>query len=371
MGVWRAVVGVGPRGRYPGNSPRCVAATRLGTTMRQASITTSWIVDLDRCEATHDPLGSHVGGGREHVLVRLGRDERFAFVARKREAHHGLVAGEREVHDSTDTELHPIAHQRFVAARKAECQRPHVVDGRHRGAIVRGSGGPQPRNCGANPEGRLAPVVGTPNPRRVLTKGQRTRERLLRAAIERFGTEGFRSTAVSQLSRDAGLTPAAAYAYFVDKEAFWAAAIEVDLDDLDAEIRLKALSSDRPLLELMNGLVAGLARHPLARRVMEEGTPEDLLLVLGHKLFSGTTKVIADRLRVRQAAGVLPTGSEPDKLAMGIETVMFSMVLSVVRADLDKNPERLWSVVEVLRAAAGGPPSPTEVVARSGSSVRT
>jgi AcrR family transcriptional regulator len=68
----------------------------------------------------------------------------------------------------------------------------------------------------------------SPDPRRALTKGQRTRERLLRAAVTRFGEQGYRRTSVSQLSRDAGLTPAAAYAYFADKETIWAAAIEAD-----------------------------------------------------------------------------------------------------------------------------------------------
>jgi len=214
-------------------------------------------------------------------------------------------------------------------------------------------------------------VVIPPDPRRAQTKGQRTRDRLLRAAIDRFGAEGFRATSVSQLSRDAGLTPAAAYAYFTDKEAFWAAAVQADLDDLDSQIRVQALSSDRPLFELMMGLVAGLQRHALARRVMEEGTPEDLLLVLEHRLFSGTTKVIADRLRTRRDAGVLPENSDPVVLARGIETVMFAMVISVVRAGLEGDSDRLWSVVEVLRAAAGGPPTPAEVAARTGSPLPT
>ncbi|MBK9972033.1 MAG: helix-turn-helix transcriptional regulator [Acidimicrobiaceae bacterium] len=64
-------------------------------------------------------------------------------------------------------------------------------------------------------------MTGIHERRRALTKGERTRERLLRAAVDRFGSTGFRATSVSQLSRDAGLTPAAAYAYFDDKETFW------------------------------------------------------------------------------------------------------------------------------------------------------
>jgi AcrR family transcriptional regulator len=198
--------------------------------------------------------------------------------------------------------------------------------------------------------------------RRSLTKGQRTRERLLRAAIDRFGAQGFRATSVSQLSRDAGLTPAAAYAYFADKEACWAAAVTADLDELDDEIRERAMTSPRPLLDLMVSLVRGLQGHPLARRVMVEGSRQDLQLVLQHRLFAGTRELIVQALRTRKAAGVLSASSDPDVLALGIETVMFSMVLSAVRAGLDDDPARIEAVLEVLRTAGGGPPESSELI---------
>jgi AcrR family transcriptional regulator len=198
--------------------------------------------------------------------------------------------------------------------------------------------------------------------RRSLTKGQRTRERLLRAAIDRFGAQGFRATSVSQLSRDAGLTPAAAYAYFADKEACWAAAVTADLDELDDEIRERAMTSPRPLLDLMVSLVRGLQGHPLARRVMVEGSRQDLQLVLQHRLFAGTRELIAQALRTRKAAGVLSASSDPDVLALGIETVMFSMVLSAVRAGLDDDTARIEAVLEVLRTAGGGPPESSELI---------
>ena len=138
-----------------------------------------------------------------------------------------------------------------------------------------------------------------------------------------------------------------------------------DLDALDGEIREEALASDRPIFDLMAGLVAGLRRHPLIRRVLEEGTSGDLALVLDHRLFRATTEVIADRLRMRLESGVLPPGSDPDVLALGIETVVFSIVLSIVRAGLEEDAERLDAVVSLLRAAAGGPPRPGEVFGRA------
>ena len=200
-----------------------------------------------------------------------------------------------------------------------------------------------------------------PDPRRALTKGQRTRQRLLRAAVTRFGEQGYRRTSVSQLSRDAGLTPAAAYAYFADKETIWAAAIEADLDAIEHEIRQTALGSERPLFELMSGVVTQLDRHPLTRRVMADGSHADLQLVLNHHLFAGTTELVADRLVARRAAGQLGGDADPVVMAKGLETVIFSMMLSSVRAGMSEDRDRIWAAFELLRTALGGPATRDEV----------
>lgn len=196
--------------------------------------------------------------------------------------------------------------------------------------------------------------------RRALTKGERTRERLLRAAVERFGKYGYRSTSVSQLSRDAGLTPAAAYAYFEDKETFWRAAINSDLDVLRSELVATTAHSERPIVDYMFALVAGLQGHALSRRVMVEGTPDDLQLVLSHALFAATTKLVGEGLAARQAAGTLSGSADPAQLALAMETVSFALVLAIVRAGMEGVGDRVDAVIGLMELAMGGPPTPDE-----------
>lgn len=196
--------------------------------------------------------------------------------------------------------------------------------------------------------------------RRALTKGERTRERLLRAAVDRFGADGYRATSVSQLSRDADLTPAAAYAYFDDKEALWRAAIAADLHALRADVAGAALRDTRPILAMMRGVIDGMQRHALARRVLVEGSPTDLQIVLAHPLFADLTSLLSAGLAARQERGVLPADVDPAQLAQGMESVIFSLVLAVVRAGMEGEPERVEAVMALLYAAAGGPPTPQE-----------
>ena len=65
------------------------------------------------------------------------------------------------------------------------------------------------------------------------TKGDRTRRRLLDLAVRRFAADGYRRTSVSDIARDADLTPAAVYAYFAGKEALFQAAVDADASALD------------------------------------------------------------------------------------------------------------------------------------------
>src|SRR5437764_13029600 len=62
----------------------------------------------------------------------------------------------------------------------------------------------------------------------VMTKGERTRQVLLDAAIARFGRDGYRGTSVAEIARDARLSGTAAYAYFPNKEALFVAAVDED-----------------------------------------------------------------------------------------------------------------------------------------------
>jgi len=83
--------------------------------------------------------------------------------------------------------------------------------------------------------------------------------------------------------------------------------------------------------------------------------------VLRHKIFAQTTEQIQRILAVRKAAGLLPGNGDPAMLAMGIETVMFALIVSSVRAGMADDLDRVWAVVEVLRSSVGGPPSETEI----------
>src|SRR3989454_12682105 len=105
---------------------------------------------------------------------------------------------------------------------------------------------------------------------RVATKGARTRQALLDAAIARFGRDGYRRTSVAEIARDAGLSGTATYAYFPNKEALFVAAVDEDAAAVIEEglASLEDANVEHWRRTLMFTLFAAVERHPLARRVL-------------------------------------------------------------------------------------------------------
>src|SRR5438552_10833943 len=60
------------------------------------------------------------------------------------------------------------------------------------------------------------------------SKGEKTRQAIVQAAISRFGREGYRATSVADIARDASVGGTVAYAYFPSKEALFLAAVDED-----------------------------------------------------------------------------------------------------------------------------------------------
>jgi AcrR family transcriptional regulator len=187
-----------------------------------------------------------------------------------------------------------------------------------------GAGGPDARES-------------TPGDAESLSKGERTRQRLLQLAVERFGERGYRATSVSEIARAAGLTQAAAYAYFESKRALFFAALDADASSLVLDARASVERSpviDAPL-DLLVALFDGVDRHPLARRVLagEETEIRVFPELLELPAIRGATQVLIGRLRDGQARGEVRDDIDPVLVGAGIEAILLSILAAVVRLD--------------------------------------
>jgi TetR/AcrR family transcriptional regulator len=185
-------------------------------------------------------------------------------------------------------------------------------------------------------------------------KGAATRRKILAAATEAFGRDGYRSTSVARIARTADVGDTITYAYFDNKEALFLAA----LDDDAAAVIEEAMSSilgTGPGLEwqeqLVFTLVDAIERHPLAKRVMAGLEPHVTNRVLDLPAMAQLRKVVADRIRAEQAAGTIRDDIDPVSVGYGAVTIWIALMLSVIQFGRDGVALHGAEVLSVFDAA--------------------
>jgi AcrR family transcriptional regulator len=188
------------------------------------------------------------------------------------------------------------------------------------------------------------------------TKGAQTRRAVLDAAIVRFGRDGYRSTSVADIARDASVGGTVAYAYFPSKEALFLAAMDEDAAGVIHEGLTTIL--DEPILRnwrqtLIFTLVEAVEHHPLAKRLLAGLEPEVTVRVLEVPALNELRKACAERLRSEQAAGTVRPDIDPVAIGNGIVALMLSMLMSVIQLGSQAAVAYSSDVASVFEAALG------------------
>ncbi len=194
------------------------------------------------------------------------------------------------------------------------------------------------------------PAVPGDDGERVETKGERTRRRLLEIAIAKFGERGYRATSVSEIAREAGLTQAAAYAYFSSKEDLFDAA--VDADAAATIERVQAMVADVPATQLVPMLLVfllgGVDDHALLQRVLRGLEPEALHRLVNLPALTDLAHLIEDKVRDAQARGDVRADLDAEQFANGAEAIIVSLLLSVTQVEGSTEARRQLGVLSIF-----------------------
>jgi AcrR family transcriptional regulator len=199
--------------------------------------------------------------------------------------------------------------------------------------------------------------ANTPNP----TKGDRTRQALLDAAIVRFAREGHRGTSVADVCRDAGLSTTASYPYFANKEALFIAAVDEDVAGLiDEAVSLVVIDEDPDQWGrvIMRALVAHVDAHPLAGRILRGLEPDFTMRLLHIPALQQLRKTVAELIRSQQLVGGVRQDIDPGQSASGLVVIVISLLMATMQTGADTGGYELVAAdVESVLHAATRPPS--------------
>jgi len=186
------------------------------------------------------------------------------------------------------------------------------------------------------------------------TKGEQTRRIILGAAITRFGRDGYRSTSVADIARDAGVGGTVAYAYYPSKEALFLAAVDEDAAAVIDE-GLSSVLDDPDVRDwrrtLVFTLVSAVEHHPLARRLLAGLEPDVTARVLEIPALAELRNACAERLRVEQLAGSVRSDIEAVSIANGVVAIILSLLMSVVQLGTEAAAAYVDDVAAVFEAA--------------------
>lgn len=182
------------------------------------------------------------------------------------------------------------------------------------------------------------------------TKGERTRRRLLELAVEHFGARGFRATSVSEIARAAGLTQAAVYAYYANKEALFDAAVDADAGAIlnDARARLDETPANQVVPLLLVLILGSLDQHPLVKRVLSGQEPDALRRLINLPALAELTGTIGARVAAAQHDGDVRADLDPGLFASGAEAILLSLLMSVVQVGATTETRRQLGVLTIF-----------------------
>jgi AcrR family transcriptional regulator len=191
-----------------------------------------------------------------------------------------------------------------------------------------------------------------------MSKGERTRQALLDAAIARFGRDGYRGTSVAEIARDARLSGTAAYVYFPNKEALFLAAVDEDaaavVDEGLASLT-DAVDLDQWRGTLIFTLLSAVDRHPLARRVLTGLEPEFTVRLITIPALEQLRKECADLIATEQLEGKVRADIDPRQIANGLVTIVLSLLMSLLQTGTDPATLLGADVAAVVEAALSPP----------------
>jgi AcrR family transcriptional regulator len=190
-------------------------------------------------------------------------------------------------------------------------------------------------------------------------KGEQTRQAILDAAVIRFAQDGYRSTSVADIARDAGVGGTIAFAYFKNKEALFLAAVDQDvaahIQEGLAFVTDSQSSRKQPEADwqqrLFFTLVATAEHHPLSRRLIAGLEPEATDRVLETRALKELRAACATRLQTEQIAGTIRPDVDPLVMANGIVAIMLALLMSVVQLGSTATTGYATEVAAVFSAA--------------------
>lgn len=178
------------------------------------------------------------------------------------------------------------------------------------------------------------------------------RERLFRAALQKFAQKGYAETTVEDITKAADLGKGTFFNYFPSKEHILMAFGEMQIGKLEAFVA-GVQGSEQPMPEILHALVARMTEEPIrnpeiVRALIQANLTSAAVRGEMARLHEKNRKLLARLIRHGQQRGEVRTDLAPEEIAQAWRQMIFGTLLFWSLAGDDSLPQRMESSVGVL-----------------------
>lgn len=184
------------------------------------------------------------------------------------------------------------------------------------------------------------------------TKGERTKARILDAAIGHFAALGLHSGSVPEIARMAGTSHATVYQHFGKKEDLFREAVESDLTALFASLDDSLSGSVTPegIVGLVPALLVEARLRPLARRVIADTDREQTEALLNLPALRDLEERLRGAVSKSQKSGTIRKDIDAAEIAGGLIGIALPLLVVAFRLDGMPSIPRAASALDFLAA---------------------
>lgn len=178
------------------------------------------------------------------------------------------------------------------------------------------------------------------------------RERLFRAALQKFAQNGYAETTIEDITEAADLGKGTFFNYFPSKEHILMAFGEMQIGKLEAFVA-GVQGSAQPMPEILHALVARMTEEPIrnpeiVRALIQANLTSAAVRGEMARLHEKNRELLARLIRHGQQRGEVRTDLAPEEIAQAWRQMIFGTLLFWSLSGDDSLPQRMESSVGVL-----------------------
>lgn len=178
-----------------------------------------------------------------------------------------------------------------------------------------------------------------------------TQAKIIEAAFNIFGRNGFEGTSIKLIAQEAGIAPGSIYNYFPDKEALFKHVVQAGWDQFQIEFEKIIASQDQAEKKFENTMMMCFnllkTAHPLLKGMLFDSGERNLLQQNIDRFIDRWETLFAQSITASKKENQMPTNKRLILIKYCVSGILLTLSLSTIE-DVEKELTAIKKDIQVL-----------------------